>query len=97
MWVADTALASDWTPSLGTSICHGSGPRNGKKTKKKNPIQVTNSRYTSGVKFHTEERWSMKAFSGKMDGKQVNDAPDERELKTRSTKNPKDLTFLTKE
>uniref|UniRef100_A0A8D1I0H9 Ubiquitin conjugating enzyme E2 D4 n=2 Tax=Sus scrofa TaxID=9823 RepID=A0A8D1I0H9_PIG len=27
--------ASDWTPSLGTSICHGSGPRNGKKTKKK--------------------------------------------------------------
>ena len=24
-----------FTPSLGTSICHGSGPRKGKKTKKK--------------------------------------------------------------
>ena len=31
-----TRLAShDWTPSLETSICHGSGPRKGKKTKKK--------------------------------------------------------------
>ena len=27
--------SSDWTPSLGTSICCGSGPRNSKKTKKK--------------------------------------------------------------
>ena len=63
----------------------------------KYPIQVKNSRYISVVKFHKEERWSMKAFSGKMDGKQVNDAPDEREVKTRSSKNPKDLTFLTKE
>ena len=24
--------SSDWTPSLGTSVCCGSGPRNGKKT-----------------------------------------------------------------
>ena len=30
------AAAADWTPSLGTSICPGSGPRRkGKKTKKK--------------------------------------------------------------
>ena len=27
--------SSDSTPSLGTSICHRSGPRNSKKTKKK--------------------------------------------------------------
>ena len=27
--------SSDSTPSLGTSICHGSGPRNSKKKKKK--------------------------------------------------------------
>ena len=27
--------SSDLTPSLGTSICHGSSPRKGKKTKKK--------------------------------------------------------------
>ena len=32
--VAD-GCSSDWTPSLGTSICRESGPRNGKKTKKK--------------------------------------------------------------
>ena len=42
MWVADAAqilhccgYSSDSIPSLGTSICHGSGLRNGKKTKKK--------------------------------------------------------------
>ena len=42
-WVKDLALQRavvlgcrhDWTPSLGTSICRGSGPRKGKKTKKK--------------------------------------------------------------
>ena len=27
--------SSNWTPSLGTSICRGSDPRNGKKMKKK--------------------------------------------------------------
>ena len=27
------SYSSDSTPSLGTSICHGSGPRKGKKTK----------------------------------------------------------------
>ena len=34
-----SSYSSDSTPSLGTSICHGSGPSNGKKTtttKKKN-------------------------------------------------------------
>ena len=48
--------SSDWTPSLGTSICHGSGPRKGKKTKKKKkenkttlefPLCVSHS-YASG-------------------------------------------------
>ena len=34
-WINDPALL-DSTPSLGTSICRGSGPRNGKKTKQKN-------------------------------------------------------------
>ena len=29
------SYSSNWTPSLGTSICHRSSPRNGKKTKKK--------------------------------------------------------------
>ena len=29
------SCSSDWTPSLGTSTCHGSGPRKGRKTKKK--------------------------------------------------------------
>ena len=43
-----------------------------------------------------EER-SEQALSGKMRGKQVNDAPDERELKTTSVKKPDDLTFLTQE
>ena len=27
--------SSNWTPSLGTSICYRSGPRKGKKTKTK--------------------------------------------------------------
>ena len=26
--------SSNWTPSLATSICHGSGPRNGKMAKR---------------------------------------------------------------
>ena len=30
-----SGYSSDWTPSLGTSLCRGSGPRNSKKTKKK--------------------------------------------------------------
>ena len=33
-WAAATDL-SDSTPSLGTSICHGCGPKNTKKKKKK--------------------------------------------------------------
>ena len=48
--------SSDLTPSLGTSICLGSSPRNSKKTKrqkKKNPWQK--NRYT-GVK--NWEHWS---------------------------------------
>ena len=31
--------SSNWTPSLGTSICHGSGPGNSKKTKKKKKVK----------------------------------------------------------
>ena len=31
-----SSYSSNSTPSLGTSICHGSGSRKGKKTKKKN-------------------------------------------------------------
>ena len=51
VWVADAtriraAVAltqaggynSDLTPSLGTSMCHGSSPRKGKKTKKKKNV-----------------------------------------------------------
>ena len=29
------SYSSDWTPSLGTSMCHGSGPRKWQKDKKK--------------------------------------------------------------
>uniref|UniRef100_A0A8D1A626 DUF1725 domain-containing protein n=1 Tax=Sus scrofa TaxID=9823 RepID=A0A8D1A626_PIG len=36
-----SGYSSDWTPSLGTSICHGSGPRNGKKKKKS--LQIINA------------------------------------------------------
>ena len=32
--VQASGYSSDSTPSLGTSICHGRGPRKGKKTKK---------------------------------------------------------------
>ena len=39
------SYSSDWTPSLGTSICHGSGPREkGKKTKKKKYKQTKEER-----------------------------------------------------
>ena len=39
-----SGYSSDSTPSLGTSICRGSGPRNNKKTKKKkNDCVVKNS------------------------------------------------------
>ena len=31
LWHRVSSYSSDWTSSLGTSICHGSGPRNGKK------------------------------------------------------------------
>ena len=34
LWCRLGSYSSDWTPSLGTSICRGSGPRNSKKTKK---------------------------------------------------------------
>ena len=33
--VQDGSYSSDLTPSLGTSICHGNGPRKGRKTKNK--------------------------------------------------------------
>ena len=41
LWCRPGGYSSDWTPSLGTCICRGSGPRKGKKTKKKekNPTE----------------------------------------------------------
>ena len=42
------SCSSNWTPSLGTSICRSSGPRNGRKTKrKKKEKPKTNMRYLS--------------------------------------------------
>ena len=35
LWPRFGGYSSDWIPSLGTSTCRGSGPRNGKKTEKK--------------------------------------------------------------
>ena len=35
LWHRPVAVAPIWTPGLGTCICHGSGQRNGKKTKRK--------------------------------------------------------------
>ena len=36
--------SSDWTPSMGTSICHGHSPRNGKKRQKQKTKQNTNNK-----------------------------------------------------
>jgi len=44
-----SGYSSDSTPSLGTSICRGSGPRNGKKTKKK--LGKNDLKSTFGVPF----------------------------------------------
>ena len=50
--------SSDSSPSLGTSICHGSSPRNGKKTKKQKTnkklhltVGMPHSVFTSDSKF----------------------------------------------
>ena len=65
------------------------------------PIQMLqsmkNSRYISAVKLHNEWRKVKAGTLQKDEGKQVNDAADDRELKTTSLKKLEDLTFLTQE
>ena len=56
---------------------------------------MKNSRYISAVKLHNEWRKVKAGTLQKDEGKQVNDAADDRELKTTSLKKPDDLTFLT--
>ena len=54
-------------------------------------------RYISAVKLHNEWGEVRAGTLRKDDGKQMNYATDERELKTASLKKPDDLTFFTQE
>ena len=56
---------------------------------------MKDSRYISAVKLHNKWGEVRAGTLRKDDGKQVNDAADERELKTTSLKKSEDLTFLT--
>ena len=63
LWCRLAADSSNSTPSLGTSICRGGGP---KETKKKKKIQE-----------HTQEKYGPTEFGGKMQvhKKVKNDSP----------------------
>ena len=50
--------SSDWTPSLGTSICHGSSPRKGKKEKKKKKERAMTSGAIFDVRLAGPVRWA---------------------------------------
>ena len=51
------SYSSDWTPSLGTSMCHGSGPRKWQKDKKK---KITRHENTRGQMQNTENDWKLR-------------------------------------
>ena len=60
-------LSSDWTPSLGTSICRRISPRNGKKTKRKE------KKVTIEFNITTLTVWSHKSWPSKLSiGNQLN-------------------------
>ena len=57
------SYSSDWTPSLGTSICRGSGPRNSNNN-------TTNN--NKRQKDKKKKRWPLKEFPWWLSGNEPN-------------------------
>ena len=67
--VQDCGYSSDQTPSLGTSVCRRSGPRNDKKKKKKKEIMASKKKFIIEINSYTlgNQVWSDVTLLGNLD------------------------------